>query len=41
VALNIGEGVTLVGIEILAAKQLLNGGQVPAVVLENFRLVAA
>jgi uncharacterized protein YuzE len=41
VALNIGEGETLVGIEILDAKELLGGGQVPAVMLENLRLATA
>jgi uncharacterized protein YuzE len=35
IALNIGEGETLVGIEVLDAKQVLGGGRVPAVVLEN------
>ncbi|MBI3961797.1 MAG: DUF2283 domain-containing protein [Deinococcus sp.] len=35
IALNIGPGETLVGIEILDAKQVLGGGQLPPVVLEN------
>ncbi len=35
VALNIGPGETLVGIEILDAKQVLGRGQLPAVILEN------
>ena len=35
VALNIGEGEKLVGIEILDAKQVLGSGKVPAVVLEG------
>ena len=35
VALNIGEGEALVGIEILDAKQVLGSGSLPAVVLEN------
>ncbi|MBI3960904.1 MAG: DUF2283 domain-containing protein [Chloroflexi bacterium] len=35
VALNIGVGEKLVGIEILDAKQVLGAGQLPAVVLEG------
>jgi len=35
IALNIGEGELLVGIEILDAKQVLGGGKLPSVVLEN------
>jgi uncharacterized protein YuzE len=35
IALNIGTGETLVGIEILDAKQVLGGGQLPSVILEN------
>ncbi|HKI37931.1 MAG TPA: DUF2283 domain-containing protein [Gemmataceae bacterium] len=35
VALNIGPGETLVGIEILDAKQVLGRGQLPSVILEN------
>lgn len=35
IALNIGEGETLVGIEILDAKEVLGGGGVPAVVLDG------
>ena len=35
VALNIGEGEVLVGIEILDAKEVLGEGKVPRVVLEN------
>lgn len=35
VALNIGPDETLVGIEILDAKRVLGGGQLPSVVLEN------
>jgi len=35
VALNIGPGETLVGIEILYAKQVLGRGQLPSVILEN------
>ena len=35
VALNIGEGEVLVGIEILDAKEVLGKGKVPRVVLEN------
>ncbi|MCX7046863.1 MAG: DUF2283 domain-containing protein [Candidatus Sumerlaeota bacterium] len=35
VALNIGEGEKLVGVEILDAKQILGDGKAPSVVLEN------
>ena len=35
VALNIGEGEVLVGIEILDAKEVLGEGKVPRLVLEN------
>jgi uncharacterized protein YuzE len=35
IALNIGEGEMLVGIEILDAKQVLGAGELPQVVLEN------
>ena len=35
VALNIGEGETLVGIEVLDAKEVLGSGNVPAVLLEG------
>ncbi len=35
VALNIGAGETLVGIEVLDAKEVLGAGKVPAVVLEG------
>ncbi len=35
IALNIGPGETLVGIEILDAKQVLGQGQLPSVILEN------
>ncbi len=35
IALNIGEGEILVGIEILDAKQVLGAGELPQVVLEN------
>lgn len=35
VALNIGDGETLVGIEVLDAKEVLGSGKVPAVVLEG------
>jgi len=35
VALNIGEGELLVGIEILDAKRVLGAGKLPSVVLEN------
>ena len=35
IALNIGPGETLVGIEVLDAKQVLGQGQLPSVILEN------
>jgi len=35
IALNIGTGETLVGIEILDAKQVLGGGELPSVFREN------
>ena len=35
IALNIGKGEKLVGIEILDAKQVLGAGKLPAVVLEG------
>jgi len=35
IALNIGEGELLVGIEILDAKRVLGAGKLPSVVLEN------
>lgn len=38
VALNIGPGEELVGIEILDAKEVLGGGQLPPIVLENVPL---
>ena len=41
VALNIGPGETLVGIEVLDAKEVLGSGKVPAVVLEGLASSAA
>ena len=41
IALNIGPGETLVGIEILDAKEVLGKGQLPKVVLENLTLSPA
>ena len=41
VALNIGAGETLVGIEVLDAKEVLGAGRVPAVVLEGLGASAA
>ena len=41
IALNIGEGETLVGIEILDAKEVLGKGELPQVVLENIALAPA
>ena len=38
VALNIGEGETLVGIEILDARQVLGKGQIPTVIVENISI---
>lgn len=35
IALNIGEGEILVGVEILDAKEVLGAGELPQVVLEN------
>jgi uncharacterized protein YuzE len=37
IALNIGPGETLVGIEILDAKQILGQGQLPSIILENIQ----
>jgi uncharacterized protein YuzE len=41
IALNIGPGEMLVGIEILDAKEVLGKGQLPKVVLENLTLAPA
>ena len=41
ISLNIGEGETLVGIEILDAKEVLGHGRLPTVILENVPLVQA
>ena len=41
IALNIGPGEKLIGIEILDAKEILGGGQLPQVVLENISLARA
>lgn len=38
IALNIGPGETLVGIEILDAREVLGQGQLPSVTLENIPL---
>jgi uncharacterized protein YuzE len=38
VALNIGPGEKLVGIEVLDAKQVLGGGQLPKLSIENVPL---
>jgi uncharacterized protein YuzE len=35
IALNLGAGETLVGIEILDAKRVLGDGRIPSLVLEN------
>jgi uncharacterized protein YuzE len=37
IALNIGEGEVLVGVEVLDAKDVLGSGDVPTVMLENLR----
>lgn len=39
IALNIGPGEILVGIEILDAKEVLGKGELPALSLENIQLV--
>jgi uncharacterized protein YuzE len=41
IALNIGTGETLVGIEVLDAKQVVGRGQLPSVILENIAAGAA
>ena len=41
IALNIGPGEVLVGVEILDAKQVLGKGELPSVVLENISLAPA
>ena len=41
IALNIGAGETLVGVEILDARQTLGQGQNPSVILENIAAAAA
>lgn len=41
VALNIGPGEVLVGIEILDAKQVFGSNEVPPLSLENIRLAAS
>ena len=41
VALNIGEGEELVGLEMLDARELLGSGKAPAVVLEGLESAAA
>jgi len=41
IALNIGPGEKIVGIEILDAKEVLGKGQLPKVVLENLTLSPA
>jgi uncharacterized protein YuzE len=41
IALNIGENESLVGIEILDAKEVLGAGKVPKVELENLALESA
>lgn len=41
IALNIGPGEQLVGIEILDARELLGKGDLPRVVLENIALAPA
>ena len=41
IALNIGPGEILVGIEVLDAKQILGQGKVPSVELENVPVIPA
>jgi uncharacterized protein YuzE len=41
IALNIGEGEILVGIEVLDAKEVLGAGEVPHLVVENVPLAVA
>ncbi len=41
IALNIGPGEKLVGIEILDAKTVLGQGQIPLVVLENLSVASS
>jgi uncharacterized protein YuzE len=41
IALNIGSGEKLVGIEILDAKEALGKGDIPQVILENISLAEA
>lgn len=41
IALNIGPGETLVGIEVLDAKRVLGQGEVPSVVLENIAVLTS
>ncbi len=41
VALNMGEGEQLVGIEVLDAKRVLGSGQLPRLIVENIALAAA
>lgn len=40
IALNIGPGEKLVGIEILDAKEVLGSGQLPSLVVENLPLAS-
>ena len=41
IALNIGDGERLVGIEILDARAVLGSGELPKVVLENLQVTPA
>jgi len=41
IALNIGPGEVLVGIEVLDAKEVLGKGALPKVILENLTLASA
>ncbi len=41
VTLDIGEGEVLVGIEILDAKDVLGGGELPPIVLENIPFISS
>ena len=41
VALNIGPGEVLVGVEILDAKEILGNGELPRIVVDNLPIAAA
>lgn len=41
IALNIGPGETLVGIEVLDARHVISNGQIPQIILENIPIAKA